>query len=69
MAKKSRLTDYGKYSGMATQMLVIMLLFIYGGYKLDEYLQWKYPIFIIVFSFLGVVVAIFVVVRELLNDK
>ena len=64
---KSRLSGYGKYSGMATQMIVIILLFVYGGYKLDEYLQWKYPVFIIGFSFLGVVVAIFVIVRELLH--
>ncbi len=58
---------YGKYSGMATQMIVIILLFVYGGYRLDKYLQWKYPVFIISFSFLGVIVAIYLVVRDLLK--
>ncbi len=69
MTKNSRLQGYGKYSGMATQMIVIILLFIYAGYKLDKYLQWEFPVFIISFSFLGVIVAIFVVVKELLNNK
>jgi F0F1-type ATP synthase assembly protein I len=64
---KSRLSGYGKYSGIATQMIVIILLFVYGGYKLDEYLRWKYPVFLIGFSFLGVIVAIYIVVRELLQ--
>ncbi len=58
---------YGKYTGMATQMIVIILLFVYGGYRLDAYLQWKYPVFIISLSFLGVVVAIYLVVRDLLK--
>ena len=69
MAKNSRLKGYGKYSGMATQMLVIILLFIYAGYRLDKYLQWEFPVFIISFSFIGVIVAIFVVVKELLDNN
>jgi F0F1-type ATP synthase assembly protein I len=42
-----------KYSGMAVQMIGIMLAFVFGGIYLDRWLDTS-PIMTVVFSLLGV---------------
>lgn len=66
---KQQLNNYGKYSGMAVQMVVIIMGGVFGGYYLDNYLQFKFPLFTVVFSLLSVVLAIYFVVKDLLKKK
>lgn len=35
----SRFHQYVKYTSLAIQMLLYLFLFIYGGYKLDDFFQ------------------------------
>lgn len=48
-------------------MLVIILLGVWGGVKLDELIDIKFPVFTVVFSFLSVGLAIYVVIKDLLK--
>lgn len=64
--KKRQLNIYARYSSMAIQMLVIIFLGVFGGYKLDTWLQTK-PVFTIVLSLLSVVLAIYYVIKDLLK--
>jgi F0F1-type ATP synthase assembly protein I len=66
--KKRLLNSYARYSGMAFQMLAIILLGVFAGFKLDHWLNIK-PILTIVFSFGSVVLAIYYVTRDLLKKK
>jgi hypothetical protein len=50
-------------------MHIVMLLFSFGGYKLDQLLNFKAPILTIVLSLLGVFVAIYIAVKDLLKKK
>ncbi|MCX6271223.1 MAG: AtpZ/AtpI family protein [Bacteroidetes bacterium] len=68
-SKKQPLHNYARYSGMAFQMLAIILLGVFAGLKLDGWLHWNKPLFTVVFSLLGVVVAIFTVTHDLLKNK
>lgn len=43
---------YLKWSGLAFQLLGGIGLFGWLGYKLDNYLELKFPIFMLVFGFL-----------------
>jgi hypothetical protein len=52
---------------MALQMLVIIAGGIFGGFKLDEYLKFKLPLFTILFSMLSVGFAVYYVTRDLLK--
>lgn len=61
------LRNYARYSNIAIQMLVIILAGVFGGYKLDEYLNLKFPVFTVVLSLLSVVIAIYIVVKDLLK--
>jgi len=67
--QKKPLNDYAKYSSIAFQMVAIMLLGVLGGYKLDKWLTNDKHIFVVVFSILSVIVAIYYVTKDLLNKK
>lgn len=58
-----------RYASMGTQMIVIMALFTFGGYKLDQWFHTKIPFITIIMSLLGVVVALYLAVKDLLKKK
>ena len=65
--KESGLQSYARYSGLAFQMIAIILVFVWAGRKIDEiYFQGR-SIFIIVFSLLGVSISIYYVLKDLLK--
>jgi F0F1-type ATP synthase assembly protein I len=65
---KKALGNYARYSSMALQMLVIILLGMFAGYKLDQWLHIK-PILTIILSLSSVILAIYIVTRDLLKKK
>lgn len=65
--EKNKFETYARYSNMAFQMIAIILLGTFGGFKLDELLNWGFPVFTVVLSLLSVVIAIFISVKDLLK--
>ncbi len=59
--------DFAKYSGMAFQMIGIILVTTWGGVKLDKLTGWKTPVFTIVLSLLGVFAAIYITIKDLIK--
>ena len=60
---------YMRYATMGTQMLVIIGLGVFGGYKLDKWLEFKIPVFTLVLSLLSVSAAIYLSVKDLYRKK
>lgn len=58
-----------RYSGMATQMAATIFVGVWGGKKLDEYLKNETPVFTLVFSLLGVVIAMYNVIKDFIKKK
>lgn len=56
---------YGKYSSMGFQMIVIIGGGIWGGYLLDKWVNWKFPVFILLGSIISVGLAIYYFIRDL----
>jgi len=48
-------------------MMVIIAGGTYGGFRLDKYLDWKFPVFTVILSLLSVVLAIWYAVKDLLK--
>jgi phage shock protein PspC (stress-responsive transcriptional regulator) len=48
-------------------MIAIVVAGVFGGLKLDEYLQWGFPLFTILLSLLGVFVAIYFAIKDFLK--
>jgi len=66
-SKKKSLDNYARYSSIAFQMLIIILIGVFGGMKLDQWLKLQTPVFTIVLSILAVILAIYNVTRGLMK--
>lgn len=65
--KKKYLDSYARYSSIGFQMLAIILLGVFGGVKLDQWLKLEAPVFTVILSVLSVVLAIYYAVKDLLK--
>ena len=63
----SGLENFSKYSGIAFQMIAIILVFVWAGKKIDDKYFSGESVFIIVFSLLGVGIAMYVVIKDITN--
>jgi F0F1-type ATP synthase assembly protein I len=63
----SNLNNYAKYSSLSIQMIVIVLAGAFGGIKLDKWINWNFPFFTLLLSFLGVVLAIYIAIKDFLK--
>ena len=59
--------DFARYSGMAFQMIGIILISTWGGIKLDKLTGFEKPVFTIILSLLGVFAAIYTVVKDFIK--
>lgn len=64
---KNKFNNYVKYSNLAIQMMVIIVAGAFGGFKLDEYLNWGFPVFTVVLSLGAVIAAIYLAVKDLIK--
>jgi F0F1-type ATP synthase assembly protein I len=59
--------NYLKYSGMAIQMGVIILLGVFAGQKLDEYFSTA-PYLTVAMALLSIFAALYATLKDLLNS-
>jgi ATP synthase protein I len=63
------LKDYARYSNLGMQMIVVILLGVFGGIQLDKRLHTKFPVFTVVLSFIGVVLGIYIGLKDFIRTK
>ena len=61
------INDFAKYSGIAFQMVAIILLTTWGGIELDKITKFNTPVFTIILSLLGVFAAIYTAVKDFIK--
>lgn len=66
---KERLNSYVKYSGIAFQMIAIILIGVFGGMKLDKWLKTDKPVFTAILAVLAVILSIYYSIKDLLRTK
>ncbi len=67
--KRPPLESYARYSGLAFQMFAIIGIGIFGGVKLDQWLNLGFPVCTVLLSILSVSAAIYFAVKDLLRKK
>jgi hypothetical protein len=65
--KKKQPNSFIKYSSMATQMAVIIVVFSLAGIKLDEYLENEIAYATGGLTILGVVLAMYFMIKDLIK--
>jgi len=61
--RKPKPNAYAKYSGLAFQMLATILLFTYGGYKLDEWQENQIPGWTLSLSLISIAASLYLFIR------
>ena len=61
------LNNYAKYSGIGVQMVIIILITVWGGIKLDKLFLLETPVFTIILSLLGVAAAIYTAIKDFIR--
>jgi len=61
------LRDFARYSGIAFQMIGIILVTTWGGIKLDKLAGFDKPVFTIILSLFGVFAAIYTAVKDFIK--
>jgi ATP synthase protein I len=67
--KNSNTKAYLKYSGMAFQMMAVMLLAAYGGQWLDDYFGNDKPWYTLVLLLIGVVASIYITIKTVTSES
>jgi len=67
--RKQSYNNYLKYSNLAIQMGAIIGIGAWGGTRLDRYFEFDTPVFTLCLTLVGVVLAIGLVVRSVLNER
>jgi hypothetical protein len=68
-ARKGLLNSYAKYSAMGFQMFLVIGVFTYAGYKIDEGRQAKMPLATAFLSLAGVFIALYLIIRSIKKIK
>jgi len=66
---KGQINDYVKYSGIAFQMMAIIGIGVFGGIKLDEWVNLKVPVFTVFLSLISVIMAIYIAIKDVIKFK
>ena len=65
--KRSQMYYFARYSGLAFEMLGIIVLGAFAGYKLDEKRAADFPLWTVVLSLSAVAASLYLVIKKLLN--
>lgn len=71
LPKKTQQTanNYLKYTSLAFQMIGIILVFVFAGLYLDKKIPWKFPLFTILFTLLGVFASLYTSLKEFFKKE
>lgn len=69
LSKKKSFDNFIRYSGISSQMLVIILVGVYGGIKLDKLVRIEFPVFTLILSIASVALAIYYAVKDFIKTK
>lgn len=58
-----------RYTSIATQMAITIFLGVWGGMQLDRYLGFETPVLTLMLSLLAVVMAIYIVIRDVTRKR
>lgn len=58
-----------RYAGLATQWMVMLLLAVWAGYKIDHSLHWKVPLFLILLPLASLVFSLYGLIKEFNKKK
>ena len=69
MSEEKKPQNMMRYASLATQWMVMMLIGVWGGHKLDKLINWKVPLFLILFPLISLALSMWQLINELNRQK
>jgi F0F1-type ATP synthase assembly protein I len=69
MSDQGNKTSAMRYVGLGTQWMALLLVAVWGGYKLDEMTGWKFPVFIVTLPLVALCVSLWQLIKEVSKTK
>lgn len=61
--------SFTRYSGLAFQTGIVIALFTWGGYELDEWLGMSFPVFLSIGLFVGLAAGVYLSIKDFIKKK
>lgn len=62
--KHDNLQAYAKYSALGLELAATVLVFVFGGVKLDEWANCRIPVFTLTLTALGLFASMYILIRK-----
>ncbi len=69
MASPNKYANSARYASLASQWMILLLLAVWGGRKLDGWTAWKFPLFTIILPLLALCLSLWLLIKELNKPK
>ena len=69
MSEQDRQRNLMKYAGLGTQWMILLLLAVWGGMKLDGLTGWKFPVFVVTLPLVALCYSMWQLIREFNKPK
>ena len=69
MSSPNRSNDTMRYVGLGSQMMAMLLVAVWGGWKLDNLIGWKFPLLLILLPLLALCVSLYQLIGEFNKPK
>jgi hypothetical protein len=56
--------DLMRYAGLATQFLIVIGISVFSGFKLDEWVNWRFPVWVWILPLLAIGAMIIGIIRD-----
>ena len=58
-----------RFAGLATQWMVTLGIAVWGGYKIDKWIGWKFPVFIFLLALGALALSFWQLMNELNKNR
>ncbi len=69
MPISDKYANSARYASLTTQWLLMLLLAVWGGIKLDAWIAWKFPLFTVLLPLLALCLSLWLLIKELNKPK
>ena len=69
MNDQKRSPNIMRFAGLATQWMVTLLIAVWGGHKIDKWIGWKFPVFLMLLALGALAFSFWQLMNELNNRK
>jgi len=58
-----------RYAGLATQWMAMLLVAVWIGYKLDHWIGWKFPLFLILLPLFSLGISLWQIIKTFTKEN